>query len=303
MASDHQLNFLEKMAALRHDPKYADFTIICDGYEFRAHRAIACTVVPELSQRLNGQFQEALTGVIKLKEVEGPTVARVLDYVYTLDYGVDVKMPDRQQPLAGESLDESAPLEPDSTVGLSCNESLILHTKVHALADYWHMVMLKALAVEKFSSSAKQDWKADGFTEVALIDVTYNHIVELMADESFLTTVADMQDHNNFQADLIRKLITENSIDGAHFVESKEELERQLADTKAELTQTNATAKDRGDWLGVIKKEFYQLKHLIGALGPCGNRQCQQRFIFALQRDRHQGKYFVSCHLCGKRYD
>ncbi|KAK4550800.1 hypothetical protein LTR36_000380 [Oleoguttula mirabilis] len=293
MDTHHQDNFLQKMAALRHDPKYSDLTFTGDGYEFKAHRAVACSVAPELAQRLDGEFQEAQTGVIHLEGFGGPTIARMLDYVYTLTYGVEVDLP-QKQPV-------------DSPVEHEVPESIMA------------IPMLRALAVENFNLAAKEGWQADGFVDVveavyesttpantgireALIALTYEHIDELLADDSFLATVRSKTNHSEFQADLICKLSGQIAIDGKHFVERTEGLEQELESAKAELKIAQAIPGRFAKRLEESESDVQELQRLIGTLSPCGSHQCRQRFSFALQREEN-GHCWVSCRNCGKRYD
>lgn len=84
--------------------KYTDLTLVCDGQEFKVHRAIVCpqstvmaaavdgpfivgTSLPQRQSNVN-RWQESQTGIIKIQDFDAETVRRMVDFLYVGDYEI-----------------------------------------------------------------------------------------------------------------------------------------------------------------------------------------------------------------------
>ncbi|KAG0646595.1 hypothetical protein D0Z07_7566 [Hyphodiscus hymeniophilus] len=66
--------------------RYSDMTVKCQGREWKVHRNIVCSQSKPLAAALDGNFEEASTGVINLDDDELETVERALFFLYNSNY-------------------------------------------------------------------------------------------------------------------------------------------------------------------------------------------------------------------------
>ncbi|KAH1295026.1 hypothetical protein KXW98_008177 [Aspergillus fumigatus] len=73
------------VSALRANPKYSDFLILCGSHIFLAHKAIVCSQSDFFAKVFDSHFSEACTGRIRLSD-HPLVVLLLLDYLYSSDY-------------------------------------------------------------------------------------------------------------------------------------------------------------------------------------------------------------------------
>ncbi|KAF5007467.1 hypothetical protein FDECE_6205, partial [Fusarium decemcellulare] len=203
---------------------YSDLTVVCGADHYKVHKVIICPRSGFFAGACESIFQESQTGVINLPEDDPLAVKLMLHYLYHQDYSHEI--------LAGTeaSLLSMAPITPlDSSEDLSHREKrrrgsptslplpppvptptlsgLSLHAKVYALAEKYAIEDLKAVALDKFRTEAKQHWQSQDFVDViqevyistvehdrslrdVLVDVICQHM-ELLDRPSFQDAVKD----------------------------------------------------------------------------------------------------------------
>ncbi|KAJ5879694.1 hypothetical protein N7455_003159 [Penicillium solitum] len=82
---------------IRSDPKYSDFTIVCEGEEYAVHKCIICPRLSFFAKACDGGFEESVTNRVVLHE-KPALVKGMIDYLYTLDYEVELPPPETNLP-------------------------------------------------------------------------------------------------------------------------------------------------------------------------------------------------------------
>ncbi|KAJ9133171.1 hypothetical protein NKR23_g10918 [Pleurostoma richardsiae] len=103
------------------------------GLTEAAHKVIVCTQSRVLAAAVRGGFAEAETNEIEV-DFDVDTVDRMLDFLYTKDYRV-----------------ESTP------------EAILCHARMNAIADYYDISQLVALANSRIDHAFREDWSAEAF--------------------------------------------------------------------------------------------------------------------------------------------
>ncbi|EXJ68961.1 uncharacterized protein A1O5_07893 [Cladophialophora psammophila CBS 110553] len=156
--------------------KYSDFTIACNGVEFKVHRAVVCPASPFLDAACNSGFQEAMSRRIEFPEDDPGIVARVVLFLYTSDYDANQVPTFNKHSHGGGCLaqrDRSASFSAESAIS-SGNfvaaaaaaadekrkqeevvvEALKINALVYKCADMLGIENLKVLAADRFLADA-----------------------------------------------------------------------------------------------------------------------------------------------------
>ncbi|KAF4633274.1 hypothetical protein G7Y89_g4845 [Cudoniella acicularis] len=173
-------------AELFKSKKYGDLTIKCKGREFKVHRAIVCLQYKPLAATVGGEFKEATTGVIELKENEPEIVKRMLEFMYILDYWDDRKIFD------------PTVLNVRSIL-MNTRGPLIINTQVYIIADQYGVQELKYLANIKYQNVVPDLWDTPEFVES--LGLMYEEIPE---KDRLLKSVAVGEVQRNMKALLDR---------------------------------------------------------------------------------------------------
>ncbi|CAI7632638.1 unnamed protein product [Penicillium viridicatum] len=147
---------------LRSDPKYSDFTIVCEGKEYAVRRCIICPRSSFFAKACDGGFEESVTNRVVLHE-KPALVKGMIDYLYTLDYGVKLPPPEPttpQQPDGEKARDNpemptNMPAKMSEDAGTACG-ILSFHIMMYSLADRMFIQGLKALSKEKVEKELAQ---------------------------------------------------------------------------------------------------------------------------------------------------
>jgi len=130
--------------------KFSDLTIKCCGESFKVHKAVICPRSPFFMKACNGEFKEAVSGVITLDDDRPETVKRMISFFYTFDYDNGITIP--------SSTEQSV---------LSC-----CGVREYAIAEKYDIKDLKALAQSRFSTWVTSNWNHPEFYSV--VNEVYN---------------------------------------------------------------------------------------------------------------------------------
>ncbi|KAJ5208012.1 hypothetical protein N7449_002391, partial [Penicillium cf. viridicatum] len=132
---------------LRSDPKYSNFTIVCEGEEYTEHRS--------------SFFAKACDGGSEPALVKG-----MIDYLYTPDYEVELPPPETNPPQQpdGEKAQDNPEMPADipEDVGTACG-ILSFHILMYSLADRMFINGLKAISKENVGKELAQRLDARTF--------------------------------------------------------------------------------------------------------------------------------------------
>lgn len=173
--------------------KYSDLTIVCQGRQFKVHKAILCPQSDVISRLCDIDMAEKRSGVIEHEEFDADTLQRMIDFAYKKEY--DVTRRPRYEPteeiedsIAGN---DSLTIEDVPTTGgvtlpqhdtdaqvlvdeepseLSITDKWVIHARVCGLADYYDMPKLRDHAYGCFMGVANyelDDDSLEGFDKVA----------------------------------------------------------------------------------------------------------------------------------------
>lgn len=131
---------------------YSDLTLSCSGREFSVHRVVVCSQSEVLAAAIRGPFQEAKTGTIVITQYDADTVEKMVEFLYTGDYG--------------SPLHEAQETNDASVAGSTASDDdLLQHVYLNSIADYYG---IKALA--ELSKAKLQKASENASTEAALLD-------------------------------------------------------------------------------------------------------------------------------------
>ncbi|CRL24977.1 BTB/POZ fold [Penicillium camemberti] len=155
---------LQGVASLRSDPKYSDFTIVCEGEEYAVHKCIICPRSRFFAKACDSGFEESVTNRVVLHE--RPTLVKgMIDYLYTLDYKVELPIPETNlQQAEGEKArdNQEMPTDLPEDAGASCS-ILSFHILMYSLADRMFINGLKALSKENVAKELARQLDARTF--------------------------------------------------------------------------------------------------------------------------------------------
>ncbi|KGO76758.1 Uncharacterized protein PITC_091120 [Penicillium italicum] len=142
---------LQGLASIRLDPRYSDLIIACGDEEYAVHKCIVCPRSDFFAKACDDGFEESTTNRAVLED-EPTLVKQMIEYLYTLDYHVEIHSPetDPSRQSDGEAAQDS--LEKldgiDEEAATACN-TLSVHISMYSLADRMCIHGLKALSKEK----------------------------------------------------------------------------------------------------------------------------------------------------------
>ena len=204
------------------------------------------------------------------------------------------------------------------------NKVLLAHVEVYQAAEYYNIPMLKVLATERFNTAAKADWKIDGFLEVvkavnqrsfhsdrqlrdALRGYGIKHVIELAADEDFMSDLMETEDVQDFAADMFRQTVRLREADKraqSTTVAKKDEELRAAEQRRDTLVRQNARGVDsvRAE-CNHVEKVMNDLVAFLGNLPRgCGYRLCNRELTrLKFERKNHvrfgpaKGGWTVRC--------
>ncbi|KAE8384180.1 hypothetical protein BDV23DRAFT_189479 [Aspergillus alliaceus] len=148
---------LDSFKMLYSSGQYSDLTISSNKKDYRVHRAIVCPRSSFFSTALRGDFKEGHEGTISFQEDDPQIVDIMINYFYHLDYNVFSQE---------NGMDSQNPRSEIFEVP-QAHSSLTIHAKVYCLGEKYLISSLKALALQKFKATAREQWDVNDFLEAA----------------------------------------------------------------------------------------------------------------------------------------
>ncbi|SPJ85268.1 uncharacterized protein FTOL_11049 [Fusarium torulosum] len=165
--------------------EFSDFTLVCDGCEFKLHQVVVCPQSLVIAAALCGGFKETTSKVITVSEFDISTVRYMISFLYTGEYKVGTKSEDSLLPGDEQCHDEadnfSQPCSGSESMKNETTENILSHLRVNAIADYYNVNNLARLANSKIKTILKQDQEADLFPRVIQEMSKSNRDAELCA--------------------------------------------------------------------------------------------------------------------------
>lgn len=183
---------------------YTDLTIDCSGFKFYVHKIIVCSRCNVIKAAVDGFFKNHITPspenrddliittedsvvtVIHINGFDPDTVDRMIEFIYTGTYSAS-STARSDKPIASHVLAalgafrEGRRFIPESPFSTDLNDlrfdpveylrrpfnPLLLHVRVHAIADYFNLPSLRILANRKIDRLLQQHWNVEWFAHFA----------------------------------------------------------------------------------------------------------------------------------------
>ncbi|KAF4632577.1 hypothetical protein G7Y89_g5550 [Cudoniella acicularis] len=310
------------LAQLLNSEKYSDLKLVCQGQEFKVHKAIVCTQSPVLAAASNGSFQEAATNTINIDEFDAGTVKRMVVFMYGEDYdedtrerGLDSVFEPKNEEVGivnqdneGSSLLTSTPfnlLLPMTT------EILLRHIKVNAIADYYDIPQLKRLANTKIQNFLETNWSANNFS--AVVEEAFNstsdtalhkiitstaaaHIEELVQHEDF-TTVTVMSD---FALGILRNMIATYKVKEELSAQKLQAAESRLQSIEVSYTYEKSLRDSESSRMDRVIENINDCLETLNKTQTCRNARCEAEFTCYIEHGgtANEPKYTLRCARC-----
>ncbi|EFE39124.1 BTB/POZ domain protein [Trichophyton verrucosum HKI 0517] len=161
-SSKPEFPFKQILEDLFRDGSYSDMEIVCNGFTFKAHRAVVCTQSEFFSAAFKSDFKEAKSRTVELPDDDFETIERVLSFLYLQEYDENGHL---------MALDSKAIVPSSSTDGSSAKDEKRTRTtdaglnnvRVYVAADKFGIPLLQSLAAEKFTRWANSNWDSTEF--------------------------------------------------------------------------------------------------------------------------------------------
>ncbi|KAI9895995.1 hypothetical protein N3K66_009064 [Trichothecium roseum] len=252
--------------------QYSDLKLICENQEIKVHKMVVCTQSSVLAAAVEGAFEEAKTGVIRIQEFKVETVRQMVQFLYNGEYNDQFQDQDEDTYSLFESTDNniSTPVE-----------NLAQHIRANAIADYYDIDGLAELSRKKVQYACQHSWNPESFlyaTKEALVLTGDKSLHEVMA----LAAAQNLQELTKF--DHLAELITEfgvqvlrKRIEKAEVVE--EELHDKIMQLQTELDyernrrKTSETREDR------VLQNIRRCVRKLQETERCRNSSCWANFL------------------------
>lgn len=219
MANMHQLASLANMATLMNG-RYSDLTITCEGRLFHVHKNVLCSASAVLAAECDSKMREAQSNIIERTHFDAATVERMISYIYKQTYAVnDVRKIDQDHTHNEHAGDGMAPV-----TSVDLNHILIAHVRMYAVGDYYQLPNLQTFAKDSFVEASRGGFQVAGFINVIrevnrhtlstdrsvrdeLRAIATTHIEQLSRDDGFMAGLAELDDVQDFAADMLRQVV------------------------------------------------------------------------------------------------
>ncbi|KAF4333139.1 speckle-type POZ [Fusarium beomiforme] len=159
--------------------QFSDFTLVCEGREFKLHQAIVCPQSPVIMAALGGGFQESTSKIITVNEFDVSIVEYMIGFLYTGDYKLEAQAKEEpihasdqdrheQEHVEGVEAEEETISEPGDfeEQGKRMTTSIVSHLRIHAIADYYNIKSLAKLATSKVKAKIKNNFCCKIFPDI-----------------------------------------------------------------------------------------------------------------------------------------
>ncbi|KAM0289595.1 hypothetical protein ACHAO9_005877 [Fusarium lateritium] len=123
--------------------QFSDFTLVCDGHEFKLHQVLVCPQSPVIAAALCGGFEEAASKIITVNEFDISTVRYMISFLYTGGYRVETESEGSPIPCDEQFQDEadssSQPCSESEAMENENADTILSHLRVNAIADYYNV--------------------------------------------------------------------------------------------------------------------------------------------------------------------
>lgn len=330
MANVHQENLLSKVSTVMDTPNHSDLTIKCRDQKFKVHKLIVCTISSVIAAACEQKMKENETGIIEHTEYDADTVQRMISYMYKQTYTVDgYALPRTLRVNADPEVDAYEELIPQNV-----NGKLMAHVRVYTIGEYYDIPTLKVLANDYFAAAAKEDFQIDGFIHVikevnrltspddrmlrdTLRDHAKEHIRELTRDDGFMVDLAEVEDVQDFAADMLRQMVRHQILDNKAFEQQLEMKDQEVAVANRNTERVKEELDEaRREMQHEIRVQEEAIEHVEGVMdrladsiaelpSECGSSRCDRAFgALTVERKGHpqrgagQGDWLIRCQRC-----
>ena len=306
---------------------YADMAFICEGQKFSVHKAVMCSVSPEVKRRIDSSMRAGEAGEIEHTEFDAKTVWRMISYAYTQTYDVggetELFSSNQETPAIGKSVEGRAMI--------SVNNILMAHALMNAIGDYYNIPTLTALSTERFIAASARAFRTEGLIDLAktvyyrgdatlqqaLRDHFLRNSEELIQDDEVMKALAENEGVQQLALNLFREVVRSARWEKRTHKAQMKSKESQIADDKQKIealerqqnsAQTDATSKlkraeERCSHLEAVMMDL--IDKMKGLPSECRNARCDREFSklrFERKGDANygagEGEWMVKCR-CG----
>ncbi|EGD96081.1 hypothetical protein TESG_03541 [Trichophyton tonsurans CBS 112818] len=155
--------FKQILKDLFRDGSYSDMEIVCNGFTFKAHRAVVCTQSDFFKAVFKSDFKEAKSRTVELPDDDFETIERVLSFLYLQEYDDNGHLMtwDSKVVVPSSSTDGSSAKSDEKQAKTS--DAGLNNVRVYVAADKFGIPLLQTLAAKKFTRWANNTWDSMRF--------------------------------------------------------------------------------------------------------------------------------------------
>ncbi|EME86052.1 uncharacterized protein MYCFIDRAFT_82001 [Pseudocercospora fijiensis CIRAD86] len=206
----------------------------------------------------------------------------------------------------------------------SLHDILMMHVRVHHIANYYDIPMLKIKAVQEFYSivwSNNYVWERSGFASVldeiyranksqdgglrsAAARLAKKHVEDLAFDEAFTDAINDSENLGEFCAALLADMTRECRLNKKLGDKVAEMLRKEMGKLKDDLNRVQYMADREAGLRERAEKDLERVKDIFQKVRKCKTYSCENRINVAVERSGRagQGEYMVRCLGCQAKH-
>lgn len=271
--------------------QYSDLTLVCGGKEFNVHKMVVCSQSEVLATAIREPFQESKTGTISVEEFDAVTVDKMLEFLYTGDYG-SLTAPGS---LVGQVGETDEPLASPAAVE---QDDLLQHVRLNSIADYYDIKPLAELSKAKLRLASQNTLNEPVLLNVAqeALNRTGDTTLHTMLAEAigtnirkFLETKQLAEIVGGFGVEILRTVVARQG-----------ELQRKMIELQFQLARLRVVEKRSAQ----IVENINSCMRTLGERRECRNSSCRADFeCYIEQRGQPYEPLFVlRCAQCQCRH-